>query len=544
MAERQQHPELATVPPQNLEAEEYVLGAMLLNSSKAIEGCAAVLGTGEHFYRASHQRIYLAAMSLYERSMPVDPITVAAELEARGQLTEAGGVMRVNELAALVPATSNAGHYATLVRDKGIARATIRELEPLLASARSGTLDLGSGLEALERARRQLQLSATEEVAVFREVYEFVDEQAEVPTPLWGDGTTTLIPAGGLVLVAGRPGVGKTTWIVDLCCHLAAGLPYPPGGDERAPAPYPVARPLRIALIENEGPIEMFRDKLGSKLERWGHPFAEAGGYLGVQVWRWGAFNFADPAAYARVSAELDELQVDLVVGDPLSMLGMEGVGSPAETREFVQLIRGLGLGHGRAFLFLHHFRERVERHEDELARISGAWGGHLDTLLTLQPMGAPDELRMAYPKLRWGKGRTPEPVILGRVYATQAYEALRKESDLSALEPQLVQALTDRRAAGKGHQGWSTYSQLATDVECRRPAAKAALEGAAHLFASLRGADAKALGAKAGNTVLWGLREWPEAPTTLAEQLDEGGAAEAHLQPQLGADPDADIPF
>ena len=376
---------------------------------------------------------------------------------------------------------------------------------------------------------------------VFLDAYEFVDLQVEPPAPLWGDRETTLIPAGGLVVVAGRPGVGKTTWVVDLACHLAAGQPYPPPGDDRAPAGWPVPRALRVALIENEGPLEMFRDKLGAKLARWPHPPAEAGGWLGIQVWRWGAFSFADRDAYERAGAELDERSIDLVIGDPLTMLGMEGVGSPAETRVFVQLLRGLGLGQQRAFLFLHHFRERVERNEDELARISGAWGGHLDTLLTLQPMGRTDELRLGFPKLRWGRGRAPEPTVLGRIYATQSYATLRKEGDLSGLEPLLVQALEERRTAGDGYGpgGWGTYSQLAAVAGGgrRRNDTKRALEAAPHLFACATGSAAKALGAK-HNAILWGLCSWPEAPDAPPPELAPAPAGQpGHVQPSLGED-------
>lgn len=400
------------------------------------------------------------------------------------------------------------------------------------------------GLDAL------VPLEGAPDVApIFMDAYDFVDMQVEPPAPLWGNREHTIIPAGGLVVCAGRPGVGKTTWVVDLACHLAAGLPYPPTGDELAPDPWPVPRPLRIVLIENEGPIEMFRDKLGNKLERWPHaPFADAGGYLGVQVWRWGSFSFADEDTFRRVGVEMDDLQIDLVIGDPLAMLGMEGVGSPKETRDFVQLIRGLGLGHGRAFLFLHHFRERNEDRADELARISGAWGGHLDTLLTLQPMGHEDELRMAFPKLRWGRGRQPEPVVLGRIYNTQSYASLRREGDLAALEPLLVTCLADGREAGEGYdaKGWRTYTQLAAIVAGgrRKHDTKKALEGAPHLFARVTGTAAKVLGAK-HNAILWGLREWPEAPAQAAHEMgDEAGDdvadvdvdAAAH-QAQLGDD-------
>lgn len=392
---------------------------------------------------------------------------------------------------------------------------------------------------------------AAEFERIFMDAYDFVDQQVEPPQPLWGSREHIIIPAGGLVVAAGRPGVGKTTWVVDLACHLAAGLAYPPPGDEHAPEPWPVPRPLRVVLIENEGPIEMFRDKLGQKLERWPHPPGDVGGWLGVQVWRWGAFSFADTDTYDKVRAELDELDIDLVIGDPLSMLGTEGVGSPAETRDFVQLIRGLGLGHGRAFLFLHHFRERVERNEDELARISGAWGPHLDTLMTLQPMGREEEARLAFPKLRWGRGRSPEPIVLGKIYNTQSFAGLRKEGDMAALEPLIVGELQRRRDGNEGYggNGWATYAQLAPTIAGGRAKdrVKKTLEAAPHLFAMVTGDEARQLGAKAKTAKLWGLREWPEAPEHDEESAPGGQLValpldgDEHQQAALGED---EFPF
>ena len=93
----------APVPPQNLDAEESVLGAMML-SPGAIGAVSEVLSAGD-FYRASHGMIYRAALDLYAKGEPVDAITLADELERRGELEEIGGRTRINELAALVPAS-------------------------------------------------------------------------------------------------------------------------------------------------------------------------------------------------------------------------------------------------------------------------------------------------------------------------------------------------------------------------------------------------------------------------------------------------------
>src|SRR3954466_3375837 len=114
----------APVPPQNLDAEESVLGAMML-SPGAIGAVSEVLSASD-FYRASHGAIYKAALDLRGRGEPVDAIPLAGELERRGDLEEIGGRNRINELAALVPASSNAAHYARIVREMAALRGLVR----------------------------------------------------------------------------------------------------------------------------------------------------------------------------------------------------------------------------------------------------------------------------------------------------------------------------------------------------------------------------------------------------------------------------------
>ena len=111
-------------PPQNLEAEESVLGAMLL-SPGAIGAVSEVLDAGD-FYRESHAKIYRAALALYAKGEPVDAITLVDELEERSELEDVGGRVRLHELAALVPATANAAHYARIVRETSTLRGLIR----------------------------------------------------------------------------------------------------------------------------------------------------------------------------------------------------------------------------------------------------------------------------------------------------------------------------------------------------------------------------------------------------------------------------------
>src|SRR5262245_38589845 len=99
-------PTPTAVPPQNLEAEESVLGAMMI-SPGAIAAVSEILDASD-FYRESHAKIYRAALQLYGKNEPVDAITLTNELEQRGELEPIGGRVRLHELARLVPATANA----------------------------------------------------------------------------------------------------------------------------------------------------------------------------------------------------------------------------------------------------------------------------------------------------------------------------------------------------------------------------------------------------------------------------------------------------
>src|SRR5690242_11286269 len=113
------------VPPQNLEAEESVLGAMML-SPGAIAAVTEELDASD-FYRGSHGAIYRAALALYGKGEPVDAITLVDELEERGELEDVGGRIRIHEIANLVPDAGRAAYYARIVHEMEIGRASCRE---------------------------------------------------------------------------------------------------------------------------------------------------------------------------------------------------------------------------------------------------------------------------------------------------------------------------------------------------------------------------------------------------------------------------------
>lgn len=494
---------------------------------------------------------------MHRRGDPVDALLLSGELARLEVLDKVGGAARLAELAGLVPAASNVAHYAALIVEAAQQRDVFQASIAIQKAAANGGLAAHPELldemqVALDRARVLPGEPGIPEGPVFLDAYEFVAREVQNPDSLLGTKERAILARGSLSIFAGRPGTGKTTCVLDMACHLAAGLPWPPADDsERAPVPWDCPHPLRIALIVNEGPEGMFQAKLQDKLERFPHSISEAGGKLVVQAWRWGAFSFADRDAYRRAQEQLHEEDIDLVIGDPLLTLGPEGVGSPRETSDFVQLLVPLGLKTHRAFLFLHHFRERAESTDDELSRLSGAWGGHLDTLLTLSATSKKDHLRLAYPKLRWWLGaQTPDPIILGKVYNVQGFEALAEEGDVTLLEPKIAEYLAELRSSSGSSPktAWRTADEIRKAIQARRSDVLKALEGAQHLFVSVTGQGAKELG-RAPKATLWGLVEWV-GDTEPADEGDaesaEGFAADQGSFDDEAPDPPAsdDIPF
>jgi replicative DNA helicase len=222
----------APVPPQNLDAEESVLGAMML-SPGAIGAVSEALDASD-FYRESHAKIYRAALSLYAKGDPVDAITLVDELEERGELEKVGGRVRVHELAALVPATANAGHYARIVREMATLRGLIRAGSEV---AQLGWDRPGETTDLVDRAEQIVfDLSQSRVTSEFAHIETLLKESFERITALYEAGVdvtgtpsgfrdldrlTAGFQPGNLVIVAARPSMGKSALGLCIATNLA-----------------------------------------------------------------------------------------------------------------------------------------------------------------------------------------------------------------------------------------------------------------------------------------------------------------------------------
>src|SRR5438105_6041236 len=218
-------------PPQNLEAEESVLGAMLL-SPGAIGAVSEVLDASD-FYRESHAKMYRAALALYAKGEPVDAITLVDELEERSELESVGGRVRLHELAALVPATANAAHYARIVREMATLRGLIAagqqiaqlgwerpgEADALVSEAEQLIYELGESRTSGELALFKDTL--IEAFARVSQLYETGAELTGVPTGVKElDRITAGFQPSNLIVLAARPSMGKSALALSIATNV------------------------------------------------------------------------------------------------------------------------------------------------------------------------------------------------------------------------------------------------------------------------------------------------------------------------------------
>jgi replicative DNA helicase len=224
----------APIPPQNLDAEESVLGAMMLSPLAIGAVTESSSLSAADFYRESHGHIYKAILALYAKGEPVDAITVVDELDRSSTLDAAGGQERVHELAALVPAASNAAHYARIVSEMATLRGLIRAGNDI---ARLGFDRPGETVELVDKAESIVfNLSQSRISSEFAHIDDLLKESFETITKLYEAGSditgtpggfrdldrlTSGFQPGNLIIVAARPSMGKSALALCMAANVA-----------------------------------------------------------------------------------------------------------------------------------------------------------------------------------------------------------------------------------------------------------------------------------------------------------------------------------
>src|SRR6266542_339862 len=231
-------PTYERVPPHNVEAEESVLGSMLL-SRDAIAEVLELLHEDD-FYRPSHRTVFRSVLDLYSHGQAVDPVTVAEELRRSGQIADRGGAPFVHTLVSSVPTAANAGYYARIVQEAGILRRLIDVGTRIVQLGYETPQDTERAVDLAESWIYQVaQGRVTEDYQSLREVLTGTLEAIErlhedrreitgVPTGFAElDRLTSGLQRSNLIIVAARPAIGKSTLGLDLARNASVRAAVP-----------------------------------------------------------------------------------------------------------------------------------------------------------------------------------------------------------------------------------------------------------------------------------------------------------------------------
>lgn len=220
------------IPPHNLEAEMAVLGSAMVDHEIMGEICEVV--RADDFYAHVHESIFAAIYDLYDRGQPIDKITLTEELRSRGQLDKVGGVSYLSALMDTVQTAASAKYYATIVREKAILRGLIHAGTQITQLGFESEEDVSSALDVSEQivfkiGDRQLKAEFEPIKALMQKAFDLLDERFSNKGGRTGvtsgfpdiDKRTTGFQPTNFIIVAARPGMGKTSFALNAAVAAA-----------------------------------------------------------------------------------------------------------------------------------------------------------------------------------------------------------------------------------------------------------------------------------------------------------------------------------
>jgi replicative DNA helicase len=220
------------IPPQNLEAEQSVLGTILLKDQSL--GTVLEILRPDNFYRQGHKLIFEAMIQLFEKNEPQDLITVTNQLKNDNKLDEAGGAAYLAMLTSMVPVTSNLSHYARIIRQKAVLRNLIQinteiatrcydeqgDIDTLVDEAEQAIFDIASskGSQGFTSMHQAIP-------AAFKTIEKLYERKELITGTATGyvemDKMTAGLQPSDLIILAGRPSMGKTAFAMNIAQHAA-----------------------------------------------------------------------------------------------------------------------------------------------------------------------------------------------------------------------------------------------------------------------------------------------------------------------------------
>ncbi|MDF2839500.1 MAG: replicative helicase [Clostridia bacterium] len=218
---------LQRIPPNSLEAEQSVLGAMLLDKEAVTTATEFV--SGDDFYREAHKELFEAIVELFDKGQPVDLITLPEKLKVRNTLEAVGGITYITNLMSIVPSTHNVGYYAKIIEEKALLRKLIKASNEIMGKSYEASEEVSNVIDMAEKSIFDISLNRSTQGFVhikkilnsnFDKIEELYLNKGKITGVSTGfndlDEMLSGLQKADLVLVAARPSMGKTSFILNM----------------------------------------------------------------------------------------------------------------------------------------------------------------------------------------------------------------------------------------------------------------------------------------------------------------------------------------
>jgi replicative DNA helicase len=373
---------LRKIPPQNLEAESSVLGGILLEND-AINVVLESL-RAEDFYRESHRKIFRAMIELSDRSEPVDIITLSEVLKNRGELEAVGGSAYLASLNDFVPTAANISYYARIVREKSILRYLINAATDIATKGFEGQGNVEELLDSAEKAifditEQRIKGSFVKVGDMMKDSIKMVEKLFERKTMITGvptgfkdlDTKTAGLQPADLIIVAARPGMGKTAFSLNIASHAAfAGHGVAIFSLEMA------KEQLALRLLCSEARVDNSKVRTGYLSDRDFPKLATAAGRLHdalIYIDDTPAISVLELRAKARRMARDRDKKLALIIIDYLQLMRGSGAAQNREQEisEISRSLKALAKELNVPVLAISQLNRRVEDRNDKTPQLS-----------------------------------------------------------------------------------------------------------------------------------------------------------------------------
>jgi replicative DNA helicase len=219
------------LPPQNVEAEQSIIGAILIDN-EALPKALEIIGIDD-FYKTSHRKIFRSMVELFDRNEPIDLITLTDFMKRSDELEAVGGVSYLSSLVNMVPTAANIKYHSKIVREKGLLRSLLRSATEIASKVYEDNLEAEEMVDYAERSifdisDKRVKASFITLKELIKSSFEMIEHLYDKKEAITGvpsgfrdlDELTTGFQKGDLIVVGGRPSMGKTAFTLNIAQHV------------------------------------------------------------------------------------------------------------------------------------------------------------------------------------------------------------------------------------------------------------------------------------------------------------------------------------